>query len=111
MPHASVAKGKSEADNEIVKIVDNIPQKHENDLPHWELARKYDLIDFETGVKITGAGFPLYKGLGCYMRIPLRNIKLRHLAHRLAPFRHIDRTWHGGYGRGMYRWKLQRIAS
>ena len=64
MPHASVAKGKSEADNEIVKIVDNIPQKHENDLPHWELARKYDLIDFETGVKITGAGFPLYKGLG-----------------------------------------------
>ena len=63
MPHASVAKGKSEADNEIVKIVDNIPQKHENDLPHWELARKYDMIDIETGEKITSAGFQQYKGL------------------------------------------------
>ena len=48
MPHTSVPRGKSEADNEIVKIVDNIPQKHENDVPHWELAKKYDLIDFET---------------------------------------------------------------
>ena len=64
MPHASVRPGKSEADNEIVKVVENIPQKHGDDLPHWELAKKYDLIDFETGVKITGAGFPLYKGLG-----------------------------------------------
>ena len=76
MPHASVAKGKSEADNEIVKIVDNIPQKHENDLPHWELARKYDLIDFETGVKITGAGFPLYKGLGARLQRALINFFL-----------------------------------
>ena len=68
MPHPSVPRGKSEADNVIVKIVDNVPQKQANDLPHWELAKKYDLIDFETGVKITGAGFPLYKGLGARLQ-------------------------------------------
>lgn len=68
MPHFSVPQGKSEADNQIVKIVDNIPQRHENDLPHWELAKKYSLIDFETGVKITGAGFPVYKGLGARLQ-------------------------------------------
>lgn len=76
MPHTSVPTGKSEADNEIVKIVDSIPQKHEDDLPHWELARKYDLIDFETGVKITGAGFPLYKGLGARLQRALINFFL-----------------------------------
>lgn len=68
MPHASVPCGKSEADNQIVKIVENIPQKQTQDVPHWELAKKYDLIDFETGVKITGAGFPLYKGLGARLQ-------------------------------------------
>ncbi len=68
MPHPSVARGKSEAENEIIKIVENIPQKHKDDLPHWDLAKKYDLIDFETGVKITGAGFPLYKGLGARLQ-------------------------------------------
>lgn len=68
MPHSSVPRGKSEADNEIVRIVENIPGKKPGDLPHWELARRYDLIDFETGVKITGAGFPLYKGLGAKLQ-------------------------------------------
>lgn len=68
MPHSSVPRGKSEADNEIVRIVENIPGKKPGDLPHWELARSYDLIDFETGVKITGAGFPLYKGLGAKLQ-------------------------------------------
>lgn len=68
MPHISVPQGKSEADNQIVKIADSIPQRHENDLPHWELAKKYSLIDFETGVKITGAGFPVYKGLGARLQ-------------------------------------------
>lgn len=76
MPHSSVPRGKSEADNEIVKIVDNIPQKQETDIPHWELAKKYDLIDFETGVKITGAGFPLYKGLGARLQRALINFFL-----------------------------------
>lgn len=76
MPHISVPRGKSEADNQIVKIVENIPQKHENDIPHWELAKKYNLIDFETGVKITGAGFPLYKGLGARLQRALINFFL-----------------------------------
>ena len=68
MPHSSVPRGKSEADNQIAKIVESIPQRHENDLPHWELAKKYKLIDFEAGVKITGAGFPEYKGLGARLQ-------------------------------------------
>ena len=76
MPHTSVPRGKSDADNEIVKIVENIPQKQANDLPHWELTKKYDLIDFETGVKITGAGFPLYKGLGAKLQRALINFFL-----------------------------------
>lgn len=76
MPHTSVPKGKSEADNLIVKIVDNVPQKQENDIPHWELTKKYDLIDFEIGVKITGAGFPLYKGMGARLQRALINFFL-----------------------------------
>lgn len=76
MPHQSVARGKSDADNEIVKIVPDVPCRHANDLPHWELAKKYDLIDFETGVKITGAGFPLYKGLGARLQRALINFFL-----------------------------------
>lgn len=68
LPHASVPKGKSDADNVIIKIVDSIPQRHSDDVPHWELAKKYNLIDFETGVKITGAGFPLYKGMGARLQ-------------------------------------------
>lgn len=76
MPHESVSAGKSEADNVIVKIVENIPHKHEEDVPHWELTKKYDLIDFETGVKITGAGFPVYKGLGAKLQRALINFFL-----------------------------------
>lgn len=68
LPHISVPKGKSEADNVTVKIVDNVPQRQEGDVPHWELTKRYNLIDFETGVKITGAGFPIYKGLGARLQ-------------------------------------------
>lgn len=76
MPHVSVPKGKSEADNVVVKISENIPQKDASDVPHWELTKKYDLIDFEIGVKITGAGFPLYKGLGARLQRALINFFL-----------------------------------
>lgn len=76
LPHSSVPAGKSEADNQIVKIVDFVPHKQKEDIPHWELAKKYDLIDFETGVKITGAGFPLYKGLGARLQRALINFFL-----------------------------------
>lgn len=68
LPHESVPPGKSDADNVIVKICDNVPAHEEGQLPHWELAKKYQLIDFEVGVKITGAGFPVYKGLGARLQ-------------------------------------------
>lgn len=68
VPHASVVKGNSEEDNEVVAQHGNIPKLGENALPHWELAAKYDLIDFELGNKITGAGFPVYKGKGARLQ-------------------------------------------
>lgn len=68
VPHASVAAGNSEADNEEIFKAGNIPVLHDNALPHWELAKKYDLIDFELGVKIAGAGFPVYKGKGAKLQ-------------------------------------------
>jgi len=76
LPHKSVPTGKSDADNVVVKIVDNVPQKTDKDIPHWELAKKYDLIDFELGVKITGAGFPVYKGYGAKLQRALINFFL-----------------------------------
>ena len=76
LPHTSVVPGKSDADNEIVKTSGDIPTKKETDIPHWDLAKKYDLIDFETGVKITGAGFPLYKGYGARLQRALINFFL-----------------------------------
>ena len=62
LPHASVPEGKGADDNTIERSGGTIPSLPANALPHWELAKKYDLIDFELGVKITGAGFPVYKG-------------------------------------------------
>lgn len=63
LPHTSVPLGKLSTDNVEVKEGGEIP-KLTNALPHWELARKYDIIDFDLGVKLTGAGFPVYKGKG-----------------------------------------------
>jgi len=60
--------GHSEADNEEIFKAGTIPTLHEGAMPHWELAKKYDLIDFELGVKITGAGFPVYKGKGAKLQ-------------------------------------------
>ncbi|WP_422089721.1 serine--tRNA ligase [Tenacibaculum ovolyticum] len=73
IPHASVKAGKSEEDNEKIFSEGTIPDLGENALPHWELAKKYDLIDFELGVKITGAGFPVYKGKGARLQRALIN--------------------------------------
>ena len=67
-PAKIVPEGKTAADNLVVKIVENIPQLPEGALPHWELAKKYDIIDFELGVKLTGAGFPVYKGQGAALQ-------------------------------------------
>jgi len=68
VPHQSVVKGNSEDDNEIVLNEGELPTLGSNALPHWELAKKYDLIDFELGVKIAGAGFPVYKGKGARLQ-------------------------------------------
>ncbi|MDR0765974.1 MAG: serine--tRNA ligase [Odoribacteraceae bacterium] len=68
LPDDSVPAGKGAGDNEIVRVSDNVPRHEEGQVPHWELARKHDLIDFELGVKITGAGFPVYKGAGARLQ-------------------------------------------
>lgn len=62
LPHESVPEGKLAEDNQVERTGGKIPSLPTAALPHWDLAKKYDIIDFETGVKITGAGFPLYKG-------------------------------------------------
>ena len=66
--HPSVPKGSKEDDNEEIYNEGEIPQLFEGALPHWELAKKYNLIDFELGSKITGAGFPVYKGKGAKLQ-------------------------------------------
>lgn len=76
LPHESVPQGKGEADNEIIKAVGDIPVLDEKALPHWELAQKYNLIDFELGVKLTGAGFPVYRGKGAQLQRALINFFL-----------------------------------
>ena len=59
-PADIVPEGRTAEDNLVVKIDENYSALPENPLPHWELARKYDIIDFDLGVKLTGAGFPVY---------------------------------------------------
>ena len=76
LPHESVKAGKSDTDNEIVYEEGTIPELGENALPHWELASKYDIIDFDLGSKVTGAGFPFYKGKGARLQRALINFFL-----------------------------------
>ncbi len=76
MPHTSVPAGKTPDDNDIVAIEGNIPVLHEKAVPHWELTSKYDIIDFELGTKITGAGFPVYKGKGAKLQRAIINFFL-----------------------------------
>ena len=68
VPYKLVPSGSDENDNEEIYSEGEIPVLADNALPHWELAKKYDLIDFELGVKITGAGFPVYKGKGARLQ-------------------------------------------
>ena len=72
-PADIVPEGKTAEDNLIVKIDENYSELPENPLPHWELATKYDIIDFDLGVKLTGAGFPVYKGKGARLQRALIN--------------------------------------
>ncbi len=68
VPHSSVPAGNTDEDNEEVFREGDIPILKEGAQPHWELAKKYDIIDFELGTKITGAGFPVYKGKGARLQ-------------------------------------------
>ena len=68
IPNELVPEGTAEADNVVVFEAGEIPNLGKDALPHWELAKKYDLIDFELGVKLTGAGFPVYKGKGAKLQ-------------------------------------------
>jgi seryl-tRNA synthetase len=73
LPNSIVSIGTTEEDNEEVFRAGTIPTLSENAVPHWELAKKYDIIDFELGNKITGAGFPVYKGKGARLQRALIN--------------------------------------
>ena len=68
LPHSSVPKGKTPEENEVVRTGGDKPVLPDTAVPHWELIKKYDLVDFETGAKITGSGFPLYKGKGAKLQ-------------------------------------------
>jgi len=68
IPHISVKTGTSEKDNEVVKSGGDFPELPNKAMPHWELAAKYDIIDFDLGVKLTGAGFPVYKSNGARLQ-------------------------------------------
>ena len=73
IPCDQVPEGKGAEDNVVVKMGNEIPELGEDALPHWDLAKKYDIIDFDLGVKLTGAGFPVYKGKGARLQRALIN--------------------------------------
>ncbi len=80
-PHPTVPEGKSEADNVVVDEWGAKPALPEGALPHWDLCQKYDIVDFELGNKITGAGFPVYKGKGARLQRALINFFLNEAAN------------------------------
>ena len=76
IPHPSVPAGKGEEENVVERTEGEMPNLYEGAIPHWELAKKYNIIDFELGNKITGAGFPLYRGKGAIFQRALINFFL-----------------------------------
>lgn len=76
LPHESVPEGRVAEDNIVERTGGTVPDLPSDAMPHWDLAKKYDLIDFELGVKITGAGFPVYKGKGARLQRALINFFL-----------------------------------
>jgi seryl-tRNA synthetase len=76
LPHSSVPEGRTADDNEVVLEHGEKPTLHEKAQPHWDLIKKYDIIDFELGVKIAGAGFPVYKGKGARIQRAMINFFL-----------------------------------
>ncbi|HUH32467.1 MAG TPA: serine--tRNA ligase [Daejeonella sp.] len=88
LPHQSVPEGSTPEENVVAYEYGEMPQLPENALPHWELATKYDIIDFELGNKIAGAGFPVYKGKGAKLQRALINFFLDQAS--LAGYREIQ---------------------
>lgn len=82
IPSNTVPEGTTPEENVVVKLVENVPQLPDGSLPHWELASKYKLVDFETGTKITGSGFPVYTGLGAKLQRALINYFLDYNTER-----------------------------
>lgn len=76
LPHKSVPNGRTPEENEVVLQAGEVPNLPENAQPHWELIKKYDIIDFDLGNKVTGAGFPFYKGKGARIQRALINFFL-----------------------------------
>jgi len=100
--HPSVPAGNTDEDNEVIKNVGEIPELHDKAVPHWELTDKYDIIDFKLGTKITGAGFPVYKGKGARLQRALINFFLDEATN--AGFREVQPPLmvnkESGYGTG-----------
>ena len=84
LPYEGVPEGKTAEDNVVEKTGGVIPELPEDALPHWDLAKKYNIIDFEMGVKVTGAGFPFYIGKGARLQRALQQFFL-------------DEAWQAGY--------------
>ena len=76
LPHELVAPGKSADDNVVIRSGGSLPDLDAGAVPHWDLIKKYDIIDFDLGIKITGAGFPVYKGQGARLQRALINFFL-----------------------------------
>lgn len=76
VPNPIVPAGNSDEDNKVLSTHGNVPKLYEGAIPHWDLIEKYDIIDFELGNKITGAGFPVYKGKGAKLQRALVNFFL-----------------------------------
>ena len=76
LPHSTVPLGKTPEDNEIIHTEGEIPKLATDAVPHWDLCSRYDIVDFELGNKITGAGFPVYKGKGARLQRALINFFL-----------------------------------
>lgn len=102
LPADIVPEGKHAEDNLVVKMGGEIPKLSEGAVPHWDLAKTYDLIDFELGVKISGAGFPVYKGNGARLQRALINFFLDNA--REAGFLEVQPPYvvneDSGYGTG-----------
>ena len=81
VPHPSVPQGNSDADNKVEYEHGTVPELHDGAVPHWDLIKKYDIIDFELGTKVTGAGFPIYKGKGARLQRALINYFLDQAAN------------------------------